>query len=194
MRESDIADGKRRLENRYKLDAMQIDSRRWPKLDDLENSIYTQFILPQTMLNYTEYQKKIQRLAFYAEQADHEAMQGVLDSKDVIKKKNEFLQPIYRELKSTIRHMTHSEEYKLLREYCRNRQLILANLPEESQKAQQGLDTLKKHYGKLIENSRLRLKANPGRRLGAMQKRLEDMFKLLDLWQQYVDIIYAPEA
>ena len=27
-----------------------------------------------------------------------------------------------------------------------------------------------------------------------MQKRLEDMFKLLDLWQQYVDIIYAPEA
>ena len=70
-------------------------------------------------------------------------MQGVLDSKEVIKKKNEFLQPIYRELKSTIRHMTHSEEYKLLREYCRNRQVIINNLPEESQKAQQGLETLK---------------------------------------------------
>ena len=27
-----------------------------------------------------------------------------------------------------------------------------------------------------------------------MRKRLEDMFRLLDLWQQYVDIIYAPQA
>ena len=27
-----------------------------------------------------------------------------------------------------------------------------------------------------------------------MQKRLEDMFSLLNLWQQYVDIIYAPET
>jgi hypothetical protein len=32
MRDKDIEDGKRRLENRYKLDAMQIDSRRWPKV------------------------------------------------------------------------------------------------------------------------------------------------------------------
>ena len=121
-------------------------------------------------------------------------MQGILDSKEVIKKKNEILQPLYRQLKSTIRHMTHSEEYKLLREYTRNRQLILNTLPEESSKAQEGLEALKKHYSKLIENSRLRMKSNAGRRLGAMQKRLEDMFKLLDLWQQYVDVIYAPEA
>jgi hypothetical protein len=27
-----------------------------------------------------------------------------------------------------------------------------------------------------------------------MKKRLEDMFTLLDLWQQYVDIIYAPQV
>lgn len=26
-----------------------------------------------------------------------------------------------------------------------------------------------------------------------MEQRLEDMFKLLHLWQQYVDVIYAPE-
>lgn len=27
-----------------------------------------------------------------------------------------------------------------------------------------------------------------------MQKRIEDLFKLFSLWQQYVDIIYMPEA
>jgi len=52
MRYKDIEDGKRRLENKYKLDAMQIDSRRWPKIDDLDNSISTNIILPQTILNY----------------------------------------------------------------------------------------------------------------------------------------------
>lgn len=67
MRNHDIAEGKRRLENRYKLDAMTIDSRRWPKLDDLDNSIATNVILPQTVLNYTDYQNKLQRLAFHAE-------------------------------------------------------------------------------------------------------------------------------
>ena len=27
-----------------------------------------------------------------------------------------------------------------------------------------------------------------------MVKRIEDLFQLLNLWQQYIDIIYAPEA
>jgi hypothetical protein len=59
MRLKDIDDGKRRLENRYKLDAMQIDSRRWPKANDLDNTINLQYILPQTMLNNAGYQRKI---------------------------------------------------------------------------------------------------------------------------------------
>ena len=59
MRNADIADGKRKLENRYKLDAMQIDSRRWPKLEDLDGTVTTDFVLPQTMLNDFEYQRKI---------------------------------------------------------------------------------------------------------------------------------------
>ena len=46
MQEADIAEGKRKLENKYKLDAMQIDSRRWPKLEDLDNTLSTDFILP----------------------------------------------------------------------------------------------------------------------------------------------------
>lgn len=41
-----IKEGRRVLENRYKLDAMTIDSRRWPKLDDLENSIRTSLVIP----------------------------------------------------------------------------------------------------------------------------------------------------
>lgn len=46
MREFDIKDGKRRMENRYMLDAMVIESRRWPKLGELDKTIATNIILP----------------------------------------------------------------------------------------------------------------------------------------------------
>lgn len=64
------------------LDAMTLESKRWPKLDDLDNSIETNIILPQTILNHDEYQQKIQRLAFLAEQGDNEAMQKMLDNEN----------------------------------------------------------------------------------------------------------------
>ena len=49
-------------------------------MEKLDESINANVVIPQTILNYGEYQKKLQNLAIYAEQADHEAMQRVLDS------------------------------------------------------------------------------------------------------------------
>lgn len=126
------------------LDAMVIESRRWPKLNDLDKSISTNIILPQTVLNYAEYQEKLQRLAFYAEQGDNEAMQKVLDKEEVITKKNDFLQPLYRDIKTAVKHMTYTPTFKLMREYLRNRQLILEALPEGSAKAEQGIADLQR--------------------------------------------------
>lgn len=88
----------------------------------------------------------MQRLAFYAEQGDFEALQKLMDNEEIMKKKNHFLQPIYRDLKTLIRHMTYTEEYKLMREYTYNRQLILNAIDEESEKAQDGLKELKAQY------------------------------------------------
>lgn len=182
MRDQDIKEGKRRLENKYMLDAMTLESKRWPQLDDLDNSIETNVILPQTILNYDEYQQKIQRLAFLAEQGDNEAMQKVLDNENQMERKNTFLQPLYRDLKVAIKNMTYSEEYKLMREYVRNRALILEALPEGSSKATDGLNALRDQYAKLLLNHKIRSKTEPGRKLRVMKKRMEDMFTLLNLW------------
>ena len=46
MRDKDIADGKRKMLNRYMLDAMQIEAKRWPKLNELEKSLETNLLLP----------------------------------------------------------------------------------------------------------------------------------------------------
>jgi hypothetical protein len=46
--------------------------------------------------------------------------------------------------------MTYTEEYKTLREYIRNRALILNALPEGSQKAKEGLEALRNEYARLL--------------------------------------------
>ena len=125
MRKKDLLDTRKAMENRIMLETMQIDSKKWPTIFDLNTKIDENVVIPQTILNYGEYQSKLQNLAFYAEQGDHEAMQKILNKEGVMDKKNLLLQPIFRDLKSMIKHMTYTEEYQLLKEYIDNRTLIL---------------------------------------------------------------------
>lgn len=110
MRMQDIRNTKQKLENRFMLDAMERETKRWPSLENLEKDFTDNFLLPHTILNFGEYQKKLQQLGMYAEQGDHEAMQKLLDNEEIIEKKNQFLQPIYRDIKATISHMTNTNE------------------------------------------------------------------------------------
>jgi hypothetical protein len=63
---------------------------------------------------------------------DHEGMKLLLDNEEVISKKNQYLQPLYRDLKSTIKHMTFTPEFKIMREYLRDRAYIVGSLDENS--------------------------------------------------------------
>ncbi len=125
MKIKDLYDTKKKMENRMMLDVMEIDSRKWPTLLDLNTKVNENVVLPQTILNYGEYQKKLQNLAFYAEQGDHEAMQKLLDKEEIMEKKNMLLQPIFRDIKSAIKHMTYTDEFKILKEYVDNRNLLI---------------------------------------------------------------------
>ena len=61
----------------------------------------------------------------FADQADHKKMQQILDNEEIIDQKNVLLQPIFRDLKSQIRHMSFSPEFKITREYISQRKLLL---------------------------------------------------------------------
>ena len=71
-------------------------------------------------------------------------MQKLLDKEEVIEKKNVLLQPIFRDFKSCIKHMTYTDEYKLLQEYLDNRTLILRQFGSQhsSSRCQEGLRLL----------------------------------------------------
>jgi hypothetical protein len=59
MKVKDLFDNKKKMENKMMLDVMQIDSSKWPTLADLNTKVNENVVLPQTILNYGEYQKKL---------------------------------------------------------------------------------------------------------------------------------------
>lgn len=67
MRRVDLKQTKKAMDNRLMLDVMQVDSAKWPTLTTLNEKVNENVVLPQTILNYGEYQQKLQNLAFYAE-------------------------------------------------------------------------------------------------------------------------------
>ena len=114
------------------LDGLEMEAaKHWPNMANLQSKIEADVIIPQTVLNYQEYHNKLQRLAMYAELGDYPAMQSVLDNQLVLEKKNQLLQPIFRDLKSQIRHMSYTPEYEIMRDYLSQRKQI-----ESSVKAQ----------------------------------------------------------
>lgn len=198
MRMEDLRQLRDSTDKRLMLDAMEIEStRNWPDLLNLESKINTDVVLPQTILNFAEYQEKLQRLAMYAEQGDHAAMQAVLDNQNSIDKKNVLLQPMFRELKAQIRHMSFSPEQEVIKEYLAAKKqmqdaLHSEGLPEEKQAKQ--IAKLTGYFGQLLKLKRESLRGTPSLRLQTLQKRLEDTFELLNSWQAYIDVIYMPEA
>ena len=104
------------------LNAMEIEQNRfWPSLSTLDTKIDSDVVIPQTVLNFGEYQAKLQKLAILYEQGKDKEMQSLLDNQQQIDRKNKLLQPIFREIKGLIRHMSFNPEFELMREYISKR-------------------------------------------------------------------------
>ena len=143
MRMTDIKNMRKSINNKMMLDSMDMDAEKnWPTMANLQDKIDADVIIPQNVLNYKDYQNKLQRLAIFAELGDHDAMQAVLDNQLIIEKKNTLLQPVFRDLKSMIRHMSHTPEYELLRDYVNKRKQIEKSIRAQSSEAwkQKSLD------------------------------------------------------
>lgn len=79
-------------------------------------------------------------------------MQKLLDKEEIMDKKNGFLQPLYRDIKTTIKHMTYTPEFKVMREYISNRNMVIKTINADSTKGKMILESLKLQYAKLLRN------------------------------------------
>ena len=150
---ADIKNMRTNIGNKLMLDGLEMEaSKSWPTMANLTSKIEADVIVPQTVLNFSEYSQKLQRLAMFAEMGDHEAMQAVLDNQLVIEKKNKLLQPIFRDIKSQIRHMSFTPEYEIFRDYVTKRRQIENSVKAQTNEAwkQNSLDQLKELYAILL--------------------------------------------
>ena len=196
MRQQDIRNMRTSIGNRLMLDGLEMEAaKHWPSLTNLQERIDADVIIPQTVLNYQEYQNKLQRLAVYAELGDHTAMQSVLDNQLVLEKKNRLLQPIFRDLKSQIRHMSYTPEYEVMRDYLTQRRQIESSVKGQASEAwrTKSLTQLRELYAMLLVKREQKIRSSVAMRLKTLQKRLEDIFHLINLWNQYIEVIYMPE-
>ena len=71
MRMKDIKNMRKSIGNKMMLDNMDMDAEKnWPTMANLQDKIDADVIIPQNVLNYQEYQNKLQRLAMFAEMGD----------------------------------------------------------------------------------------------------------------------------
>ena len=67
----DIKNMRKSIGNKMMLDNMDMDAEKnWPTMANLQDKIDADVIIPQNVLNYQEYQNKLQRLAMFAEMGD----------------------------------------------------------------------------------------------------------------------------
>lgn len=79
-------------------------------------------------------------------------MQKLLDKETVMEQKNHLLQPLFRDIKSAIKHMTYTDEFKILKEYVDNRSTLIHQFggDESAARCQEGLRLLEREYSKLL--------------------------------------------
>ena len=125
-----------------------------------------------------------------------EAMQNLLDNQGIIEKKNLLLQPVFRDLKSQIRHMTFTPEFQLIREYLQKKRLIESTPAAQASQSHKKkmIHELRSLYAALLRKREAKIKSDITLRLRVMEERLHNIFEMLQLWTRYVDIIYMPET
>jgi len=69
-----------------------------------------------------------------AEQGDHKAMQKLLDNQTAIDKKNQYLQPAFREIKSQIRFMSQTPELELIKEFIDKKSVLTKSMVQKGLK------------------------------------------------------------
>lgn len=121
-------------------------------------------------------------------------MQSVLDNDAIMAKKNLLLQPLFRDLKSQIRHMSYTNEFALIQEYLTQRkELEKAMVGRGPEKTARVVRQLENSYADLLRIQNNKFVNDPKVRLMTLRDRLENMLELLNCWQQYVDVIYMSE-
>jgi len=114
-------------EKRLMLDAMELESSQWVKAKN-EEEMLSQAIFPEAILDKGNYADYTRNVADMMDAGKFEELTEYLNTRDDLDLKNQFLQPLYRNIKVLVRDLTYTEEAKLFLDYTKLRDKIIASL------------------------------------------------------------------
>jgi len=92
--------------------------------------------------------------------------------------------------------MSFTPEFEIMRDYLTKHKQIENSVKaktSEEWKAK-SISQLKELYAILLAKRESKINTSVTLRLKTLQKRLEHIFELINLWNQYIEVIYMPEA
>jgi len=94
---------------------MNLDSKDWFSLENIEEKMKAQVIIPDFIYDQTSYYIKLQEQASYLEQGNYEALEKSQDPSELIKFKNSKISPIYAQIVGVIKHIRTLRRIKCLK-------------------------------------------------------------------------------
>lgn len=101
-------------------------SKTWYNLENIEEKMVGEVLVPDFVYDQTNYYTHLQEQALLYETAQFEEMEENITEHKFTKIKNDLLAPIYAELVSIIKRITHNQETAYLEEYNHLKELILS--------------------------------------------------------------------
>ena len=134
-------------------------------------------------------------MAFFVEQGRFEELEKIINNEEIVKYKNSLLKPLYRELKSVIRYISHTDEYKIYNDFysavsaaLSNHSFILTTTLETELISLCG--TYREKYEEVLKE---REGYSVADNLAQMEESLNNLCQLIFIWSRYTSLMYKSD-
>jgi len=171
---------------------MNIDSQSWfSEIEDLQDKLKQSLLIPNVIGDSTTYYEKLEWRAGMAESLNYEELSASFDAEKIQKYRNALLIPLFTEIKSAIKHLTHSRQYEILNDFEAAKATVLTSATLSKAEKVAKVESLKEKYRLLLEISRMDDK-KPNAAIKIMTTQIEALKYLMDVWEHYSEILLIP--
>lgn len=178
----------KRANRQQMIKMLEFDSKTWYNLENIEEKMVGEVLVPDFVYDQTTYYTHLQEQALLYETAQFEEMEENISEHKFTKAKNDLLAPIYAEVVSIIKRITHNQETEYLEEYNHLKEVILSKERLTPEEQQEKISRLRDSYSQLIANLRGEL-GQTSNKINNLHEQLLFLYNLLKTWENYVSCI-----
>ena len=192
MKVEQIAQGEKDYKKKFMIQIMELDSKNYITFANLKKVLTPSSKIAPSILDSEFYNKSIKEISDNINEGIDLNIKNLLDDSEACKIKNEYLKPIFREIKAIIKYSSETEEsnlFDMFQTVCKG--LLKKNNYELNSTCIKILNQLEKD-AKTLYLDILNKKSNTSNLIDTISRQLNYLSSLINLWKYYINIIYMP--